>query len=140
MPVVPLILTLLAGCSMLSVGPDSAVRAYFAAVQAGDEAGTRDHVASTCVGRPIAKGAPGKVLFVPVQMTRLDVVVVSSDGDRALVAYEYEGTATSDKVDEKITILGAEVDVKVEGMTVGSVTRSGEFEMVREGGAWKISC
>ncbi|MCO4748068.1 MAG: hypothetical protein KC912_24960 [Proteobacteria bacterium] len=135
-----LIFGLLSGCAMLSSGPDSAVRAYFTAVQAGDEAATRQHVATACQGRPLAKGAPGKVLFVPVQMSRLDIAVVSDDGERALVAYEYEGTATSDKVDETVNVLGAEVELKVEGMTVGTVTRSGEFQMVRESGAWKISC
>ncbi|TNE84172.1 MAG: hypothetical protein EP330_30595 [Deltaproteobacteria bacterium] len=131
----------LAGCTSLgSPGPDSVLRSYFEAISAGQDDVVRSHVASACQGKPVAKGAPGKVFWAPVSFTRLDIAVVSSDADRALVAYEYEGKAEGKKVDEKVNVLGTEVDVKIDGVDVGEVTRSGELELVRENGAWKVGC
>ena len=131
----------LGGCSsLLSPAPDAVARAYFEAASAGDEATVRGHVAANCQDRPVAKGAPAKVMWTPVKFSRLDIVLVSSDEERALVAYEYEGSAEAQEVDEKVKLFGKEVDVKVGGVSVEGVERSGQLELVREAGAWKIGC
>lgn len=135
------VMAVLGACSVLaSPGPETVVRNYFLAASEGRDQEVRGHVSAACQGRPLARGAPAKVMWVPVTFTRLDVALLSSDGDRARVAYEYEGSAHGKKVDEQVEVLGTKVDVKLDGMDVGSVSRAGTFDLVYEGGAWKLGC
>lgn len=136
-----MLLSWLAGCSsLLAPGPEMVVRTYFEAVSAEQTERVQAQVSATCAGKSISRGAPGKVLFVPVQYERLDIAVLSQDSQTARVAYSYAGVASGQKVDEKVEVLGAEIELKLDGLEVGRVERSGEFSLLFEDGAWKIGC
>jgi hypothetical protein len=129
------------GCqSLWQPSPDQVVEAYFRAASEGREQDVRAHVSRACQGRPIARGAPAKVFWAPVSFTRLDVATLSNDGQRARVAYEYEGTASGKQVDEEVQVLGTKVDVKLDGVDVGSVSRTGTLDLILEDGVWKVGC
>ena len=135
------VLMTVVGCqSLWQASPDQVVRAYFLAASEGREQDVRAHVSRACQGRTIARGAPAKVLWAPVTFTRLDVATLSNDGQRARVAYEYEGSASGNKVDEQVEVLGAKVDVKLDGVDVGSVSRSGTLDLMVEDASWKLGC
>jgi hypothetical protein len=122
------------GCGLFK-GPEDVARAY---LEAGAEGGSGDVsslVESGCADESIMGVSAVKMMGVPMKIEKLEVKLDGKNGDRATVSYTAQGSAEGGGETE---ILG--ITVEAENVSVGSLTRSGELDLVKEGTGWKVAC
>lgn len=134
------LVALLLAPAALARTPEEVAREVLEAQARGDAVAAGKSTLERCQDQPVAHTLPIEVLGAPATLDSLTVTPLSTEGDRATVSYTATGHVDARDHKTTINLFGVEAQVEVDQMQVEEISLQGTLELVKSGGAWKLSC